>query len=294
MIWFRRLHKWIGLAIGLQVAIWMLSGLMMGLLDNEQVKGHRDLAETRDEPLYPLTRSLVEPDTILVRLPQDVVVRSINLMSLLDRQVYRIRVHDQLQLYDALSGQRIELTEDVAGRIAQRDFSGTERVKAITQVQAPSMEIRRHQGNAWRVDFDDAESTSLYVSASDGSILERRNDTWRLFDVFWMLHIMDYQDREDFNHVLVIFASLVAAWFSITGIVLFFESFRKEDFLGLLPASWWQQQAGIAVRAPHGEVVARIDSYSGGRLYDELASGGYRVTVKLWWRWHLWSVRGQS
>lgn len=273
MIWFRRLHKWIGLAIGLQVAVWMLSGLMMGLLDHEQVQGHGNLAGVSDPPLFSAAPALVEPGTILNRLPHDVVVRGINLQSLLDQRVYRLDSPDHLQLFDANTGQPVEITEDVARRIAQKDYSGPGRITATTPVGAPSMEIRRHQGAAWRVDFDDDKATSLYVSARDGAILERRNNTWRLFDVFWMLHIMDYQGREEFNNLLAIFASLVAAWFSITGIVLFFGSFRKEDFLGLLPASWWRKRAGIAVLAPHGEVVARIDSYAGGRLYDELAAG---------------------
>jgi Na(+)-translocating NADH:ubiquinone oxidoreductase F subunit len=105
----------------------------------------------------------------------------------------------------------------------------------------------------------------------DGSILERRNDTWRLFDVFWMLHIMDYQGRENFNNILLIFASLTAAWFSITGIVLFFDSFKKSDFFSVLPDRWWRRRAKINVCAPHGEVVARIDTFTGGRLYDALA-----------------------
>ena len=39
MIWFRRFHKWIALVIGIQIALWMLSGFMMGLLDHEQVLG---------------------------------------------------------------------------------------------------------------------------------------------------------------------------------------------------------------------------------------------------------------
>jgi len=31
----------------------------------------------------------------------------------------------------------------------------------------------------------------------------RRNDRWRLFDLFWMLHVMDYQGRDNFNTLLL-------------------------------------------------------------------------------------------
>ena len=32
-IWLRRIHKWVGLAIGLQFVIWAISGAAMALLD---------------------------------------------------------------------------------------------------------------------------------------------------------------------------------------------------------------------------------------------------------------------
>lgn len=273
MIWFRRLHKWIGLAIGIQVALWMLSGLFMGLLDHDRVQGLHHRAEVADEPLSSGPRALQKPEALLDRVAHGAAVQSVGLMRLLDRPVYRVASSEGVALYDARSGLRISITRDLARRIALRDYSGPGDIASLTAVQAPSMEVRRHAGAVWRVDFDDPDSTSLYVSANDGSIVERRNDTWRLFDVFWMLHIMDYQEREDFNNALVILASLVAAWFSVTGLALFFDSFTREDFLALLPGTWWRKPARISVRAPHGEVVTRLESRSGGMLYDELAKG---------------------
>jgi Na(+)-translocating NADH:ubiquinone oxidoreductase F subunit len=273
MIWIRKLHKWIGLAVGIQVAIWMLSGLLMGLLDHDRVQGHHTQTEQREAPLSAWPHTLLEPGDVLDRMPRETAVHSLHLVSFLDRPVYRIASDDKILLFDSLSGRRVEITADVARRVARTDYSGRAEIRSVTAVRAPSMEVRRHEGPAWRVDFDDADDTSLYVSANDGSILERRNDTWRLFDVFWMLHIMDYQQREDFNNALVILVSLIAAWFSISGLILFFDSFRREDFLALLPGTWWRKRAGISVCAPHGEVVTRIASYAGGRLYDELAKG---------------------
>lgn len=274
MIWFRRLHKWIGLLIAIQVTLWMLSGFMMGLLDHDVVQGHHRQAHLAPIPL-PVASTLLEPAALIRRQnAQEAALGGLELRTLLGRAVYRLESGDAVRLVDAASGQVLEITGDVARRIALRDYSGEAGVESVTALQAPAMEVRRHEGPVWRVNFDDEDATSLYVSAEDGSILERRNDTWRLFDVFWMLHIMDYRNREDFNNTLVILAALVAAWFSITGIVLLFDSFKREDFLGWLPDHWWRTPATVSVRAPHGEVVARVDAAVGGRLYDELAKGG--------------------
>lgn len=273
MIWFRRLHKWIGLAVGLQVLLWMVSGFMMGLLSHEKVKGQHHRATLTAQPLLTEASTLLEPTAIFQQLRLDPGIGNAVLMQFLGRPAYRLTVDGDPQLFDARSGQRIVVTEEMAAEIAKRDYTGPGFLASVTAINAPSMEVRRHEGSVWRVDFDDDEDTSLYVSADDGAVLERRNASWRLFDLFWMLHIMDYQGREDFNNALVILASLIAAWFSVTGIVLFFESFRREDFLGVLPRTWWRKPARVAVCAPHGEVVARIDSSTNARLYDELAKG---------------------
>ena len=50
--------------------------------------------------------------------------------------------------------------------------------------------------------------------------MARRNDDWRFFDFFWMLHIMDYQERENFNNPLLITASMFALFTVLAGLLL--------------------------------------------------------------------------
>ena len=75
----------------------------------------------------------------------------------------------------------------------------------------PTLAIREHEDPAWRVDFADESNSSFYISQATGRLLERRNDTWRIWDVFWMLHNMDYANRTSFNHPLVVTAAFGAA-----------------------------------------------------------------------------------
>ena len=71
---------------------------------------------------------------------------------------------------------------------------------------------------------------SVYVSEATGRVVERRTDSWRLFDVLWMLHTMDYSGRDDFNHPLVIAVTFGVLWLTATGVYLLFVSFRRSDF----------------------------------------------------------------
>ena len=95
----------------------------------------------------------------------------------------------------------------------------------VTLVSEATQEARGHALPLWRVDFADERNTRYYVSASEGRLVERRNDAWALFDVFWMLHTMDYANRDDFNTPWVIAFALGALWLAISGGFLLVKSF---------------------------------------------------------------------
>ena len=114
--------------------------------------------------------------------------------------------------------------------MALKDFSGDGVVVSIQSGVAPDRETRDSLGAYWRVNFSDRANTSIYISASTGEILERRNSFWRVRDFFWMLHIMDYPGRKDFNHPLIITVALIAIWLGISGFLLLFGSFSRSDF----------------------------------------------------------------
>lgn len=249
----------------------MVSGLMMGFLDQDLVQGRNTKADARYQPVIVPDADYVDVNTITTQLGEEVGIVRVRLLTLLGRATYSVVTERGKYLYDATSGLQVVVDSEMAQAIATRDYSGDGFVRAATKLKAPTLEVRRHTGTVWRVDFDDAFETSVYVSGQDGSILERRNSTWRLFDLFWMLHIMDYQNREDFNNAFAIIFSLTAAWFSITGVFLLFDSFNRNEFLALLPGDRWRKKVSVTVRAPHGELIARVSAAVGGRLYDELA-----------------------
>jgi Na+-transporting NADH:ubiquinone oxidoreductase subunit F len=37
--WMRKIHKWVGLLIGIQFVLWMASGVVISLFDSEKVQG---------------------------------------------------------------------------------------------------------------------------------------------------------------------------------------------------------------------------------------------------------------
>lgn len=227
---FRRLHKWVGLALGLQLVLWTVSGAAMALIDHRAVAGEHVVRRAQTRALrgspVPLSR---------VAAAVDGPITGLTLKPLLDQEVYEVRTPDGPRLVDAASGRRVIVDAELARRIAQERYAGTGNVIGVTRLPRPNLETREREGPLWRVHFDDSGDTAFYVSAVTGELLERRTNAYRIFDVFWMIHIMDYTHRRSFNHPLIWTLAGAAVWMSLTGFALLFLSFKRADFRWPLP-----------------------------------------------------------
>lgn len=223
---FRRIHKWIGLALGLQFVLWTVSGAVMALLDSDTVGGH---SGSKDHaPPIVWRDALVPPASALGSAP----VTGLTLRQVAGTPIYEVTSRDGVKLLDARSGRLVQIDKALAKFVAA-DASPAP-IRSVTRLHTANLEARDHAGPIWRVDFADAANTSAYVSADTGRLLATRGDAWRTWDFFWMLHNMDYVGRTSFNHSLIIFMAFGALWLSMTGFYLLFKSFRRSDFRWLL------------------------------------------------------------
>ena len=164
--------------------------------------------------------------SVLERMPADAVAR-VELRALAGRPVYEIAIDGSSPvLLDARSGALLSpVSELLAVEIATADFAGAGRVtKATLIAEKPPIEFRGDLP-VWRISFDDPDETNLYVSAATGKVAARRSATWRIYDFLWSLHIMDYSERENFNHPLVIAAAATAFVLAVSGFVMLFLRF---------------------------------------------------------------------
>ena len=222
--WLRLLHRWIGLIIGLQVLLWTVSGTMMAILPMHHVAGgdRRELAPT----LLPATDRWPE----VQRQLGGALVSGVALRPLLDRQIYEVTTSSGTRLFDASSAQPVAVDARLAGQVAAATYVGDGEIKTVTRLDRLTLAVREHALPIWRVDFADSRNSNFYVSGATGALLERRNDSWRLWDFFWMLHTMDYANRASFNHPLIIMVGVAAAWLAISGLWLLLRTGWRSDF----------------------------------------------------------------
>jgi len=218
------LHRWIGLVVSLQLLAWALGGAIFSILPIDDVRGDR---ERRREPRPALAAVTLTPADALARAEAarcgEAVARLV-LQMRLGRAMYDvIDPRDRPScMIDATTGEvRREITADEASLIARADFAADAKVVSISRIEAsPPLEYRGKPLPAYQVVLEHPKQPHLYVAAATGEVTARRNGRWRLYDFFWMLHIMDYRERESHNHLLLTFASVLAIVSAMSGVAL--------------------------------------------------------------------------
>lgn len=222
----RALHRSLALIVGVQLLFWVLGGLTMASLDLERVRG----ADRRVPVATPVLEwaHILPPDQALQRAGVSEPVHSLRLESRLGQPVYLATGIDQKWLIAAESAERWSpLSPERARQVALADYSGAATVAAVDWVEQAGTEYRGRDLPLWRVRLDDTRGTALYVDPFTAEVVARRNHYWRVFDWMWMLHIMDYRQRSDFNHpLLLIFAATTLA-FVLSGATLLMTSWRR-------------------------------------------------------------------
>jgi uncharacterized iron-regulated membrane protein len=207
---YRKIHRWLGLVVGIQLLLWTAGGLFFSLNPIAKVRGETEEPESPPLEFGTLPAS---PAPALSELRLDhpqAEIRNVLLRHHLDSAIYEITFLEDGEphwaLVDASTGElRATVDRDEAEAIARRAYipdSPIEDVTLVTEAGSGS-EYRERPLPAFRVTFDDPLGTRLYVSVEHGLVTARRNDRWRLFDFLWMLHIMDYQNRDNFNTLLL-------------------------------------------------------------------------------------------
>lgn len=221
----RQVHRWMGLVVGIQLMGWTISGLYFTLIPINEIRGNH-LLKPAAHRLVRHAR-LLSPNDIVRRHDElsDITIGEIQLRQRLDRPVYLVEGEAGTRAYDAESGERLgPLTELQA--IAAANGRSVEPVASVAYVDsvAPDAEYRGGELPAWRASL--ADNTHIYIGANSGRLRAVRTIEWRIFDWFWALHILDFEERDDFNHWLIQFVAALGVISVLTGFVLFFVTLR--------------------------------------------------------------------
>jgi hypothetical protein len=219
----RRTHKWIALFVGVQVVLWTATGFYMVLVHIDTIHGDHLVTASAARPFD--IAGLYPPARIAAAVPGAVEIR---LDRRLGQPIWRVQSPAGVAAYDAVSGRPLHaLTAAEIRAEARRRFAGDGDIVAATLLTAPVREMGGRKPPYWQVEFAGWNRPTLYLAPATGEVIARRHLLWRVFDVAWMLHIMDYRTRSDVNNPLLRVATWSALAMAVSGAWLLLWSFPK-------------------------------------------------------------------
>ncbi len=220
-----RIHRWLGWLIGLQVLVWVTGGVVFSLVPfNPWVKG----GDTVKPPTVVLPAGWAERAAPALQAAAQLGdVAAVAAVATPQGPALRVsyRAGPKPAIVPADGTAWAPPDEAALRRFATGLYQGQATVTALERVaQVPRrlgiVAETAGRGDLWRLRFDDALSTRIYLDGRTGEFVTSRNEAWVWYDFFWRLHIMDYADGEDFNGTLLRVASLAAWALVIAGALL--------------------------------------------------------------------------
>ncbi len=180
----------------MQVVIWTLSGLYMTAVHIDIIHGDHFVRMEKPRPME--AAALLDPLDAARSVPG---AESVKLHWLQGKPLYIVTAGARKLLLDARTGSRVPRpSQDQIRQLANYWFTGKEQLARVTLVHDLPFEVRGAKAPLWRADFDGWNKPTLYLSPETGELVSRRHELWRIFDFVWMLHIMDYEERENVNN----------------------------------------------------------------------------------------------
>lgn len=214
----RNTHKYLSFFISIQLLLWTVSGIYFAFNKIENVRGEQyRLNQPADISLGQLSFSI--PDAI-----------DINIKKRLGDTIVIASTKSGMRYLDTNGNPLNHITSDEAMAIVEQATNlQPQRVEQVNGSSRGS-EYRGRALPIYRVitkNANDAE-INVYVNIYSGDISAIRSVQWRIWDLMWGFHIMDWVERDNIDNILLKIFSILALVSSLTGVLLFFKvDFKK-------------------------------------------------------------------
>ncbi len=224
----RKSHRYLGLFLGIQFLFWTIGGLYFSWTNIKNIRGE----DIRKEPVTIKKEKLgTNLNGIINEISKNDSVyflKSVQIATIFGTPHYQITFYNGKRLKTVLANTlnneiRVPINESEAIIIAKNSLNVGAKLKSVDYIISTNghHEYREKPLPAYAISFEGDVNTTVYVSAELGTVQTYRNTRWRVFDFLWMLHVMDYQNRDNINNWLLRIFSVIGLITLASGFLLF-------------------------------------------------------------------------
>ena len=209
----RNTHKYLSFFISLQLLLWTISGIYFAFNKIENVRGEQYRIKSLSN--YSLKKVDFDiPDATSVdikkRLDETIIVASTKMgMQYFDEQ------GSPIQKISDIEAKQIVKNNTLLKPIAVKEINSPKKGSEYRGRQLPIYNVTTRNANDKEI--------NVYLNVFSGEIVAIRSAQWRIWDLMWGFHIMDWQERDNIDNPLLKIFSILALISSISGILLFFK-----------------------------------------------------------------------
>ena len=211
----RVFHKYLSLIISIQLLLWTISGIYFAFNKIELVRGEQYIIADKS--------SSIEIENLNISLN----AKNIEIFKRLNKWIVKVETDNGIKYQDLFGNQVIALNNNQVIEIvkSKTTLSPIDAFK-INKSSARS-EFRGRELPIYKVKTNSTDNSNVYVDVMSGKIVAIRSDSWRVWDFLWGAHIIDYRERDNINNILLKIFSVLALLSSLSGIALFFNTFKR-------------------------------------------------------------------
>ena len=209
----RNTHKYLSFFISVQLFLWTVSGIYFAFNKIELVRGEQ-YRLTESFPInfneVKFSRSDVHQVKAINRLGEIIFVvsggKDIEYLDSFGTPVKKLNKSEVFEIVSSSSTLKPIDLEEITESSKGSEFRG----RNLPLYKVISLN-------------DKDKKINLYLNVFSGEITAVRSLQWRIWDLMWGFHIMDWQTRDKINNIFLQIFSILALVSSISGIMLFFR-----------------------------------------------------------------------
>lgn len=215
----RNTHKYLSFFISIQLLLWTISGIYFAFNKIENVRGEQyRLQSPSNYSLKNIEFEIPEATSAVVKKRLD---KTIVAASTKAGMRYFDKAGDPVKKISFDEAKKIVVKNTLLKPIAVEEINESKKGSEYRGRQLPIYKVITHNANDKEI--------NAYLNIFSGDIVAIRSAQWRIWDLMWGFHIMDWQERDNIDNMLLKIFSILALISSLSGILLFFKiDIRKE------------------------------------------------------------------